>query len=39
MISTVSEQEEDVPFNLNSLLIDLAGSSNTEDGPRLHSDI
>jgi len=35
----VSEKVEDVPFNLSSLLIDLAGRSNTEDGPRLHSDI
>jgi len=38
-INAVSEQVEDVPFDLNSLLTDLAGISNTEDGPRLHSDI
>lgn len=38
-ISAVSEQVEDVPFDLNSFLVDIAGSSNTEDGPRLHSDI
>jgi len=38
-ISAVSEQVEDLPFDLKSLLNDLAGSSNTEDGPRLHSDI
>jgi helicase MOV-10 len=37
--SAVSEQVEDVPFDLNSLLTELAGSSNTEDLPRLHSDI
>lgn len=38
-LSAVAEQVEDVNFDLTSLLINLAGSSNTEDGPCLHSDI